>query len=132
MLAKCGEAAVSAIAKRLTAASLIGECMGCDPCTGKNAYSTRQLTAPTECTGKNCLFHSTTVPPQQEYLSTRQAAAPVLLSAFKQIAAFDECPHLAIGDAALKHPEATIGMDVAEALRSKCLRRVLETARNQL
>src|SRR2546422_9755979 len=59
---------------------------------------------------------------------------PILrkLAAFKQIAAFDECPHLAIGDAALKHPEATIGMDVADALRSKCLRRVLETARNQL
>src|SRR5439155_19639531 len=40
--------------------------------------------------------------------------------------------HYAIGDAALYHPVPAIGMDVAHAFRSKGLRRVLQTARNQL
>src|SRR5689334_12622637 len=54
------------------------------------------------------------------------------LTAFKQIAALDERAHFAVGDAALEHPESTVGMDIAHALRSKRLGRVLETARNEL
>ena len=50
----------------------------------------------------------------------------------KQIPARCQCTHLAVRNAALQHPEATIGMDVAYAPGAEYVRGVFQTARDQV
>ena len=43
-------------------------------------------------------------------------ASRALVAAFIEISAGDERAHFAVGDSAMEHPEATIGMDVVDAI----------------
>jgi hypothetical protein len=50
-----------------------------------------------------------------------------LCPAFEQISTLDQCVHLAVHNAALKHPEATVRVDIVDALRPKDLHDVFDT-----
>src|SRR5208337_3340904 len=61
----------------------------------------------------------------------RQAARR-LMAAFIEISAGDERAHFGIGNGAMEHPEATIGMDVVDAIGAEHSGGALDALRDDL